>query len=98
MAKCELCGKSVVFGASVSHSHRKTNRTWKPNIRKVKADINGTHRTVYVCSRCLRSGKLNRVQTEIKVKEAPVVDVAVEAVVIEPAVVEAVSEASAENA
>jgi large subunit ribosomal protein L28 len=101
MAKCELCGKSVVFGASVSHSNRKTNRAWKPNIRKVKADINGTHKTVYVCSRCLRSGKLNRVQTEIKVKEVSTAPAAVEAVeeavVIEPAV-EAVSEAPAENA
>jgi len=60
MAKCELCGKSVVFGLSVSHSNRKTNRMWKPNIRKVKANVNGTHRTMCVCSRCLRSGKVER--------------------------------------
>lgn len=61
MAKCELCGKGVVFGLAVSHSNRKTNRQWKPNIRKVKANINGTHKTVSVCSRCLRSGKIQRV-------------------------------------
>ncbi len=61
MAKCELCGKSVVFGLAVSHSNRKTNRQWKPNIRKVKANVNGTHKTVSVCSRCLRSGKIQRV-------------------------------------
>ncbi len=61
MAKCELCGKSVVFGLAVSHSNRKTNRQWKPNIRKVKANVNGTHKTVSVCSRCLRSGKVERV-------------------------------------
>ena len=60
MAKCDLCGKSVAFGLAVSHSNRKTNRQWKPNIRKVKANVNGTHRTVYVCSRCLRSGKVER--------------------------------------
>ena len=60
MAKCELCGKSVVFGLAVSHSNRKTNRQWKPNIRKVKANVNGTHKTVSVCSRCLRSGKVER--------------------------------------
>ena len=35
MAKCSVCGKGVVFGHNVSHSNRKTNRTWKPNIRKV---------------------------------------------------------------
>lgn len=60
MAKCSICGKSVQFGLAVSHSNRKTNRTWKPNIRRVKAVVNGTHQSVYVCSRCLRSGKIER--------------------------------------
>ena len=60
MAKCSICGKGVVFGHNVSHSNRKTNRTWKPNIRKVKAVVNGTHKTVCVCSSCLRSGKVTR--------------------------------------
>jgi len=60
MAKCEVCGKSVAFGLKVSHSNRKTNRTWKPNIRRVKAVVNGTHKKMYVCSRCLRSDKVQR--------------------------------------
>ncbi len=60
MAKCSVCGKGVVFGHNVSHSNRKTNRTWKPNIRRVKAVVEGTPATVYVCSRCLRSGKVTR--------------------------------------
>ena len=37
MAKCECCGKGVTFGIKVSHSHRRSNRTWKPNVRRVKA-------------------------------------------------------------
>ena len=61
MAKCDICGKGVVFGHIVSHSNRKTNRTWKPNIRGDKAVVNGTHQSVYVCSRCLRSQKIERV-------------------------------------
>ena len=61
MAKCDICGKGIVFGHTVSHSNRKTNRTWKPNIRRVKAVVNGTHKSVYVCSRCLRSAKIERV-------------------------------------
>jgi large subunit ribosomal protein L28 len=60
MAKCCVCGKGVVFGHNVSHSNRKTNRTWKPNIRKVKAVVGGSNTTVTVCSRCLRSGKIER--------------------------------------
>ena len=60
MAKCSVCGKGVSFGHNVSHSNRKTARTWKANIRKVSAVVDGTHKTVTVCSRCLRSGKIER--------------------------------------
>ena len=46
MAKCCVCEKGVSFGHNVSHSNRKTNRTWKPNIRTVKVVVNGEHKTV----------------------------------------------------
>ena len=60
MAKCEVCGKGVTFGIKVSHSHRRTNRTWKPNVQRVKVLKNGTLCHSYVCSRCLRSGLVTR--------------------------------------
>lgn len=60
MAKCQFCGKQVTYGIQVSHSHRRTNRTWKPNVKRVKAIVNGTPCHVYACSRCLRSGKVER--------------------------------------
>jgi large subunit ribosomal protein L28 len=60
MAKCDFCGKSVSFGIKVSHSHRRSNRMWKPNVRRVKADLNGTVKHVYVCTTCLRSNKVKR--------------------------------------
>jgi len=60
MAKCEFCDKGVTFGIKVSHSHRRSNRTWKPNVKRVKAIVNGTPTHVYVCTRCLRSGKVTR--------------------------------------
>lgn len=60
MAKCAVCGKGLVFGIKVSHSHKRTNRTWRPNLRKVKAMVNGTPKTISVCSRCLRSNKVTR--------------------------------------
>ena len=60
MAKCEFCDKGVSFGIQVSHSHRRSNRTWKPNVKRVKAIVDGTPKHVYVCTRCLRSGKVTR--------------------------------------
>ncbi len=60
MAKCEICGKGVSFGIQVSHSHRRSNKMWKPNVKKVKAIVSGTPKTVRVCSRCLRSGLVTR--------------------------------------
>lgn len=60
MAKCSICEKDMNFGLKVSHSNKKTNRAWKPNIKKVKAIVNGSSKTVSVCTRCLRSGKVER--------------------------------------
>lgn len=60
MAKCEICNKEKMFSLQVSHSHRKSSRTWKPNLRSVKAIVNGSPKKIYVCSRCLRSGKVER--------------------------------------
>ena len=60
MAKCDVCGKGVAFGIKVSHSHSRSNRTWKPNVRKVRAVVNGSVKSMHVCTRCLRSGKVER--------------------------------------
>lgn len=60
MAKCDICGKSVTFGNNVSHSHRKSNRMWKPNVKRVKAVVSGKPCHIHACTRCLRSGKVER--------------------------------------
>lgn len=61
MAKaCEICGKGRSFGNNVSHAVNKTRRSWAPNLRNVKANQNGTVKRILVCSRCLRSGKVER--------------------------------------
>jgi large subunit ribosomal protein L28 len=57
---CDVCKKGKVFGKSVSHSHKTSNRSWEPNLRKVKAIVDGVPKTIRVCSRCLRSGKVQR--------------------------------------
>ena len=58
--KCEICNKGVISGVQYSHSHRQTKRKWAPNIRRVKAIVEGTPRTIHVCTRCLRSGRVQR--------------------------------------
>lgn len=60
MAKCDVCGKSLVFENQVSHSHRRSNRIYKPNVQRVKAIVNGKPTHIYACTRCLRSGKVQR--------------------------------------
>ncbi len=61
MAKCAICNKSVQFGHKVSHSNRKANKMWKPNIRRVKVKTGPTSaKRIYICANCLRSGKVER--------------------------------------
>ena len=64
MAKCEICNKSISHGnkLSITRSHisKRTTRTVKPNLRTVKAVIDGKVKRVCVCSKCLRSGKVQR--------------------------------------
>ena len=55
MAKCEICGKSPMFGHNVSHSKRATNRKFRPNIQRKHLMIDGQFRRVHICTRCLRT-------------------------------------------
>jgi large subunit ribosomal protein L28 len=58
---CEVCGKKPSWGMSVSHSHRRTKRRWNPNIQRVRALVDGSPKRVYVCTGCLKSGKVTKV-------------------------------------
>jgi large subunit ribosomal protein L28 len=60
MAKCSVCDKGTIFGNARSHSMRRTNRSWKPNIKRVKAVVDGSPKHIHVCTRCMRSGKVTR--------------------------------------
>lgn len=59
--KCEICGKGQVSGNKVSHSMRHTRRKWDANIQTVRIrEANGRVRKAKVCTRCLRSGLVER--------------------------------------
>ncbi|GAB3459059.1 50S ribosomal protein L28 [Kineococcus endophyticus] len=59
-ATCDVCAKGPGFGKSVSHSHRRTNRMWLPNIQRIKATVNGSPKRLNVCTSCLKAGKVTR--------------------------------------
>lgn len=55
---CSICGKGQMTGNKVSHSNRKTRRTWGANVHKVKlVNENGAVVSQYLCTRCLRTAK-----------------------------------------
>ena len=58
---CEICGKRPAAGRNVSHSHRVTNRVYRPNVQKVTIkEKNGNVRKANVCTKCLKSGRVER--------------------------------------
>lgn len=57
---CEVCKKGTMSGNLVSHSNRKTRTSWAPNVQRVRVIVDGTPQRMNVCTRCLRSGKVQR--------------------------------------
>jgi len=59
--RCELTGKETQFGHNVSHSNRKTNRRFAPNLQKVSLQSGALRRSVRlrVSARALRSVQHN---------------------------------------
>ncbi len=61
MAKvCHSCGKGPAFGHSRSHSMVATKRRFDPNLQKVRILVGKAPRRVYVCTRCLKAGKVTK--------------------------------------
>jgi large subunit ribosomal protein L28 len=57
---CSVCGKGPAFGNSRSHSMVATKRRFDPNLQRVRVMVDGVARRAYVCTRCLRSGKVEK--------------------------------------
>jgi large subunit ribosomal protein L28 len=59
--RCDICGKGTVIGNNVSHAKNALRRVWKPNLIKVKTLAGATKKTLKVCARCLKSGKVVKI-------------------------------------
>jgi large subunit ribosomal protein L28 len=57
---CDICGKHTVTGNKVSHAKNHTRRTWKPNLIKVKTEMDGTAMKLKICARCLKSDYISK--------------------------------------
>ena len=59
-AVCEICGRKPSFGMQVSHSHRRSSRRWSPNVQKIRILLNGAPKRAFVCTKCIKAGKVSR--------------------------------------
>lgn len=58
--RCEFCDKGTASGRNVSHAHNVTPRSFQANLQKVRALVAGKVQRIWVCTRCLRSGKVQK--------------------------------------
>lgn len=59
--RCFITGKQTTSGNNVAHSNKKTRKKWKANLQKVRIMVDGKPKRVYVSTRALKSGKVERV-------------------------------------
>jgi large subunit ribosomal protein L28 len=58
--ECEICGKKPSTGNNVSHANNKTKRRWLPNLQSVRASVNGQTKSMRVCTKCIKAGKVTK--------------------------------------
>jgi large subunit ribosomal protein L28 len=64
MAKCDICQKDMFFGRKISITRSQVSRRalirQNPNVHNVRVMVEGTPKTMHVCTRCLRSNAVKR--------------------------------------
>lgn len=71
--ECEICGKGKLSGSRITrrgkakkeggvgrHITKVVARTQKPNLKKVKAIVDGSPKRIKVCTKCIKSGRVER--------------------------------------
>jgi large subunit ribosomal protein L28 len=57
---CAICAKKPGFGHNRSHSMVATKRRFNPNLQQIRIILNGSPTRAYVCTRCLKSGRVQK--------------------------------------
>ncbi len=64
MARCEICQKDINYGRKIritrSQISRRALRQQHANVKRVSVVVNGSPQKMNVCTRCLRSDKVER--------------------------------------
>ncbi len=60
-AVCEVCQKGPRFGHNVSHAHNVTQKVFRPNLQRIRVRAGSNSRRMRVCTRCIRSGRVEKV-------------------------------------
>ena len=58
--KCAICGKAPHYGNVVSHANNTRRRRWNPNLRRVRAVVDGVRKQIRVCTGCIRLGRVKK--------------------------------------
>ncbi len=53
--RCDVCERKPMHGNNVSFSQRRTRRRFVLNVQRRHMVVNGTPRTINICTRCLRT-------------------------------------------
>jgi large subunit ribosomal protein L28 len=55
LGRCEICERKPMHGNYSNFSQKRSRRRWVLNVQRRRLEINGTMRTVNICTRCLRT-------------------------------------------
>jgi large subunit ribosomal protein L28 len=67
---CEICGKGPAFGHNVSHANNKTGRRFYPNIQRVRALVGSEVKRIRVCTRCIKSNRVQKAPRRVSAATA----------------------------
>ncbi|MBI2903542.1 MAG: 50S ribosomal protein L28 [Candidatus Methylomirabilis oxyfera] len=59
-ARCEICGRGPRTSHQISHAHNVSKRRQHLNIARHRVLVKGAPRSVAVCARCVRSGRVKK--------------------------------------
>ncbi len=71
--KCEICGRATTIGNKITRRGLakakggvgikitgKSRRTFKPNIQRIRAVVDGHVRRLKICTRCMKKGRYQK--------------------------------------